>query len=587
MFKNLSHLSLRQKLLLGYVAVLIVFMAVMYPLASLMVRAIVSQSISERSAELIAKIRNEPDDDALVQRLKDQKYLIFFRVSLITNERKLLYDSYTKRLLGPKFNQKLAINHPEVEEAFKKGIGYYVGESDTLRQRFVYVAKAFNFHGKTYILRTAFPYKFVAELTHDVELGLIGLSLAALLLFSIMTWIIANRLTRPIHQIIEAVKPYQEGKTDTFPELKMDRFVNDDIQRLADTLNSLAAKIRNQIDILTKERNETNTILESLVEGVIAVDDKMEVTYINQMALNLLDLNREDLLGKSLINIKQKECYDLLSEAHQTRKLLTDTLQIKRNEGKLFLDIIAVPKSPDNGAILVLEDKSVHYKLLEMRKDFIANASHELKTPITIIRGFAETLHDNPELPRETCISITERILQNCKRMSTLVKDLLVLTDIENIPHSRLMECDLDDLVTSCCQMLQDLYPDAVINIDKKEGEEFYINGDPNLLEMAIINLLENAAKYSKPPAQISVQLTKDVDTIVLSISDKGIGIPAKDVESIFQRFYTVDKTHSRKLGGSGLGLSIVETIVEKHGGKISVSSELGVGTTFTIRFPL
>ncbi|MBA3958714.1 MAG: PAS domain-containing protein [Parachlamydiaceae bacterium] len=577
--------SLRQKILISYLSAVLILMTVIYPLASFMVQQTVLKLLKERSSELIERIRHESNDYALVQRLKDQRALIFFRVSLITNERKLLYDSYTKRLLGPKFNQQTAV-HPEVEQAFEEGTGFYEDDSKLLGQRFVYHAEAFEFQDKTYVLRTAFPFKFVSDLTHNVEFNLIALSSVALLLFSLMTWIILNRLTMPIQRIITTIKPYQDGRIQTLPRIATDASAYEDVQTLADTLNLLSTKIQSNIDILTQERNETSTVLESLVEGVIAIDQHQIVTYANQMALNLLGISREALFGKPSHLIHNDTCLQLLINCQQTHKILTETVEIRRQDQKFFLDVIAIPKANDSGAVLVMEDKSTHYKLLNMRKDFIANASHELKTPITIIRGFAETLHDHPDLPAETCAKITNKILQNCKRMSSLVKDLLVLTDIENIPHSRLIECDLHEVVQKCCLVLQDLYPGSFITINKIPEHEMFITGDPSLLEMAVMNLLENAAKYSHPPAKITVSLDHVEQRIQLKIADKGIGIPENDLEQIFHRFYTVNKAHSRKLGGSGLGLSIVETVVEKHGGDVSVASKLGEGSTFTISLP-
>jgi two-component system phosphate regulon sensor histidine kinase PhoR len=167
--------------------------------------------------------------------------------------------------------------------------------------------------------------------------------------------------------------------------------------------------------------------------------------------------------------------------------------------------------------------------------------------------------------------------------MSALVKDLLLLTDIEHIPQSRLINCDLASLAESCCHTLQDLHPEAKVTFHQLCKEAMTLQGDPSLLELAIMNLLENAAKYSQAPAQIAVTLDRQQNDITLSIADKGIGIPSEDLDYIFQRFYRVDKARSRKLGGSGLGLSIVKTIVEKHGGKISVASKLGQGSAFTI----
>jgi two-component system phosphate regulon sensor histidine kinase PhoR len=577
-----AQLSLRQKILYSYIAVFLFFITAMYLFSSNIVTEIVYRSLRERSAEIVEKIKNEADDYALVQKLKDQRYLIFFRVGLITDERKLLYDSYTRRLLGPDFNQNLA-KHPEVEQAFLEGVGYYEGDSELLGQRFVYMATAFDFHGKTYILRTAFPYKFVGELSHDIKKGLIGLSVIVLLLFSVMSWYLVHRLTQPLHEIITAIRPYQSGQLAELPEVKVDPRTYEEARLLADTLNTLSTKIQSHIDLLTLERNETSSVLESLVEGVIAVDDKMVVTYANPVALSLLCLTKEELIGKNFSVAHLPECSDLILACRQSNKWTTKNLEVERKGRLLHLDVIVVPKSNQGGAVLVLEDKSAEHRLEAMRKDFIANASHELKTPITIIRGFAETLHDNPNLPKETFDTITEKILHNCNRMSALVKDLLLLTDIEHIPQSRLINCDLASLAESCCHTLQDLHPEAKVTFHQLCKEAMTLQGDPSLLELAIMNLLENAAKYSQAPAQIAVTLDRQQNDITLSIADKGIGIPSEDLDYIFQRFYRVDKARSRKLGGSGLGLSIVKTIVEKHGGKISVASKLGQGSAFTI----
>lgn len=580
-------MSFRKKILLSYLVVLLLFIGIMYPIASQTVQNIVYSVMSDRAEELIDKIYEAPNDEALVQRLKDQKYLIFFRVSVITDERKVLYDNYTKRMLGPRFNKDLVTRHPEVEEAFEYGMGYHEGYSKLLDQKFSYMAMSFDFHGKTYVLRTAFPYKFVSDMTNDFEMGFIGLSLAVLALFSLMVWFVIQHLTKPIHQIITAVKPFQEGKVKTLPEIKIDISPEDDFGKLANTLNELSSKIQSQIDTLMLERNEKEAVLESLVEGVVAVNEKMIVTYANHTALKLLETEASQLIGQHFSVAKQHRCYALLEKCQEEINVQTDTLQMSSKEGKVYLDIVAAPQKNNSGAVLVMEDKSTHYKLLEMRKDFIANASHELKTPITIIRGFAETLHDHPDLPRDTAVSITGKIVQNTKRMGSLIKDLLTLTDIENIPQSRLIDCDFYSLIQSCVITVQEVHTDAVIDIQNETGKDLHIFADPSLIELAITNLLENAAKYSQPPAQITVNISREGKMLKILIADKGIGIPKNDLEHIFERFYTVNKAHSRKMGGSGLGLSIVKTIVEKHFGKISVNSELGKGTVFTILLPI
>lgn len=582
--------SFRKKILLAYLTVFLLFLAGMYPFATRTVQKIATKAMYDRSQELIETIQTAPNDEALIRRLKEQKAVVFFRMSVINNEHKLLYDSHTKRVLGPRFSSEYIVDHPEVLEAFKTGRGYYEDYSKLLGQKFAYLAIAFDFHGKTYVLRTAFPYKYVTELTHDFETGVIILAAAMLLLFSLMTWFIINHLTSPIQQIIKAVLPFQRGETNVVPSIELKNLSKtDEFVKLADTLNSLSVKIQKHITTLVQERNEREAILESLVEGVIAVDVNRVITYANNMASKLLE--NPHLVGSTFQDLREQipnsqKFHSLLLDCQTQNKPLTDTLQIKRESQKIFIDIVAAPTKENSGAILVLQDKTSHYKLLEMRKDFIANASHELKTPITIIRGFAETLHDNPNLPMETFQEVTAKIVRNCTRMTNLIKDLLTLTDVENLPQSRLMECDLYEIIKNCRDSVREVHREALISIEKPTDQDMRLVADANLLEHAFINLIDNGAKYSIPPAQITITMRKENGKIVVDIADKGIGIPAADLEHIFQRFYTVDKAHSRKLGGSGLGLSIVETIIEKHFGQVTVQSEVGVGTTFTVILP-
>lgn len=580
--------SFRQKILISYVLVFLLFLCLMYPFSTRTVQKIAIKAMEDRATEVIQKVQSAPNNDALIRKLKDLKATIFFRMSVITNERKVLYDSHTKRLLGPRFSQEYVVNHPEVLQAFKEGVGYHEDYSDILAQKFAYMAKAFDFHGKTYVMRIAFPYEYVSALTHDLELGFLILATAILLLFTIMTWFVINHLTSPIQQIIKAVKPYQDGELLTVPEIQLKTSnSHNEFGKLAFTLNSLSLKIQSHISSLTQARNEKETILESLTEGVIGVDEEMTINYANTTALKMLGFERQELIGQGFNVLNQGKCFTLLQDCQRDKQVLTDTIYIKRNGEKIALDVLASPKKDQHGALLVMQDKTPQYKLLEMRKDFIANASHELKTPITIIRGFAETLHDNPDLSLDIREDVTRKIVNNCERMNNLIKDLLILTDVENLPESRLHECVVSDLILKSCATVEAVYPDAKIRTINFQDVDSKLLADPHLLELAFNNLIENAAKYSGSPAQITIELAKINNNLQIKIADQGIGIPQADLEHIFERFYTVNKAHSRKMGGSGLGLSIVEMIVKKHFGKISVSSEMNVGTTFTLLLPV
>lgn len=583
--------SFRQKLFFSYLVVFLIFLALIFPFASRIVQEIVKNSLVERTNQVIARVRTAPDQATMLRRLQDQEHFLFFRVTVIESDGRVIYDSHVpdnERSNWPKSDY--LSDHPEIVQAIKQGEGYSEDYSYVLGQELAYVAKSFSFHGQQLIMRTAFPLGQVQQLVKEFEIGFLTLGIVVLLLFSIMTSLIAHHLSRPIKQIIAAIKPYQEGKVEHLPEIFLSKYKNprDDFRRLSDTLNSLSKRIELQISTLKHERNEKAAVLDSLTEGVIAVDEKMHVTFINQMALKMLEMEGRKVVGDRFADFEQTEFHDLLVACQHQEEVLTYICELGKKQ-RYYLDVVAVPMGRDRGALLILQDKSLHYKALEMRKDFIANASHELKTPITIIRGFAEALHDLPIMTPEMTKEITEKIMRNCTRMEKLVKNLLTLADIENLPRSRLQRCRLSDVVEACKQMIQNVYPKAEISVKKPSAQEPELLGDADLLELAVMNLLDNAAKYSQQPTRIKVTIETlpEQDQIKLVVSDNGMGIPPEDLEHIFQRFYTVNKAHSRQLGGSGLGLSIVETIIEKHFGKISVTSQLGVGTTFTILLPL
>lgn len=579
-------LNFRQKIFISYVLVFLVFVALMSPVASLVVHRIVERAMENRAVEIIAKIKPSKNNEEMILKLKEIKPFVFFRISLIDENRKVVYDSHTKQVLREKYHLDNLVNDTSVGEAFKTGTGYAEGISEALSQKFAYTAVLFESHGEKYVIRTAFPYRYVKELINDFEIGFLLLASIVLILFSFMTWFVINRVTRPIQEIITIAAKYKENERNPLPELKefSTRVGKEDFGKLANTLVSLSERLQNQIAKLREERNEKEVLLDSLVEGVIAVDPHMVTTYVNTAAMKFLGLEKGALIGHSFQALGQEKPFELLLTCQKEDKPAIDTLRIDAAGKTFYLDVIAVPKRDDTGAILVMLDKSDHYKILEMRKDFIANASHELKTPITIIRGFAETLFDHPDLEKEIMQDITAKIVRNCERMATLVRDLLALADIENIPSSRIQRFDLKELIEKVRLDVLEVYHDARITL---KGDNIVIEADLDLLEMALLNLMTNAVKYSNHPAEVTVEFSEENQMVTLRVMDKGIGISDADISRIFERFYRVDKARSRKVGGSGLGLSIVDTVIKKHFGSIVVESELGVGTTFTIKLPL
>ena len=587
-------LGFRKKILLSDIVLFLVFISLLFPFVERTVGNIVQKSLDERAEELISRIRKEPNISAMKEYLETENAYIFFRITLFDQNGDVLYDTRMpgKAILASSEDSDLKEN-PEVLEALKYGRGYGDRYSDHFRQTIAYAALSFEKEGQEYVLRIGLPFAEIRELTHDFEIGFLTLGAIILLLYSIMTWAIMNRLSLPIQQIITAIEPFQAGQQEFLPRIEIGRDIQDggEFGKLAHTLNSLNMRIQKQFENLVRQKNETEAILESLGEGVVAVDMEGMVTFANHVAKKMLRITHEEIVNQKFSEIKAQrplladKCKELIENALENGEVAIQTFTIEE-PSRFYFDLIAAPLAQHRGIILVLQDKTSDYRVLEMGKDFIANASHELRTPITIIRGFAETLNDLPNLSQEMTKEITEKIVRTCHRLDSLVKSLLILADIENLSVERFHPADVVSLCENCIHMMLTAHPNVKITLHKSI-EKGPVLGDSDLLEMAIMNLLQNAVKYSPSPANIDLTIEMDPLILTVSVRDKGIGIPEGDLPHIFDRFYTVNKARSRKFGGTGLGLSIVKTIVQRHGGSLGVESQLGHGTTFKMLLPV
>ena len=354
-------------------------------------------------------------------------------------------------------------------------------------------------------------------------------------------------------------------------------------------------RLHKRIDEMAKMQElleeEMKGILANISEGVVTLDEDMRITMMNDRAKELFSIDRIPFeMGKfydfyeSGNLILWKSAANLLRRVEKESVNGTETLQL--GDGKVHLEMQGRVLGGKRGYVLLICDCSNHQKMLDMGKEFISNASHELRTPVTIIKGFAETLRDIPEISDIMLESILEKIMRNCERMENLVKHLLQLTDLDQATLSNAYECEATSLIEDCCRSVLNLYPNVRIE-QLCSSDEMFIFADPDLIELAVTNILKNSVKYSDKDAFIQVRMQEKKGRLYIQITDKGVGIPEDSLERIFERFYTVDKARCRKLGGAGLGLSIVKLIIEKHEGKIWATSELGEGTTFHLSLPL
>ncbi|MES2273258.1 MAG: ATP-binding protein [Chlamydiota bacterium] len=583
-------LKFRKKLLISDLVLFLIIIACLFPFVEHTVGNIMQRSLDYRASHMIALFEEAPDVPSMIQIMKTEVEFTFQPVSLFDAKGGLIYDSILDRIaVQPQlFSEEL---RPEVDQAIQKGQGYAEGFSPIFQELFGYVARAFEKNGQHYILRTGFPLNEIRELTIDFELGFVLVGALMLLIYTLITWVIFHRLTRPIQQIIDTILLYKPGKEEFLPPILLNPSVEaDEFSKLAFTLNSLTERVQAQIENLKIQKKETEGILEALGEGIIATDTSARVTFSNRAACLMLDLSHEALIGQSLDQIQGTselavKCHELILQALQTSQPIIQNWT-QRAGDTCVLNLLSAPLAHQSGALLVLQDKTSDYKIVEMGKDFIANASHELRTPITIIRGFAETLQDHPEISQEMLQQITEKIVRTCGRLDKLVRSLLTLADIENLSQKRFRATDLISLVENCKHLLLTAHPNIDISIDC-ELSQAIVTADGDLLDLAIMNLFENAVKYSQSPAKIRILIEQQENQIHLSVSDCGIGISQVDLHHIFDRFFTVDKARSRKSGGAGLGLSIVKTIIEKHNGRLHAQSQLGAGSVFNIYLPI
>ncbi|MCH9621839.1 MAG: Sensor histidine kinase WalK [Chlamydiia bacterium] len=315
-------------------------------------------------------------------------------------------------------------------------------------------------------------------------------------------------------------------------------------------------------------------------EGLILVTPNFELEILSDAAYKFLEIKQKS---------KKLHIFDLPENAlsKKIEEMVTSDSEIGSiNSGETHTLIELINLERSSVRLLIIKDDSKHEKMLNMGKEFVGNASHELRTPITIIKGFTEMLLEAGEdIEPVTQKSILKKMQASCDRMEHLVKHLLRLTDLENCDLEALASVDIHRLIEDISYQVVSIYPDFRIEHLRTEDEaKAYIDSD--LIELVLTNLFKNSVKYSRDEKVIEVKVDTTGEYVYIQISDKGIGIPDKDLDKIFDRFYTVDKAHCRKLGGAGLGLSIVKLIIEKHGGKIFATSEFGQGTTMHLYLP-
>ncbi|WP_077369191.1 sensor histidine kinase [Anaerosalibacter sp. Marseille-P3206] len=413
-------------------------------------------------------------------------------------------------------------------------------------------------------------------------------TLLALIITVFLGFLIASSITEPIRDVTIKAEKMARGDFDQFVEVKSD----DEIGQLANMFNYLTLKLKDTIQEMDLERSKLDTIFRYMADGVIAVDMDGNIIHANPVATKILGIDSEELpsphMTEKLMSLENGLSLDELKDKAIDELEGDETLEIGSSVYKIKYAPFKNEKNNIGGLIIVFQDITDQHKLDNMRKEFVANVSHELKTPITTIKSYAETLMENDDLDEELSNKFLTVIDNECDRMTRIVRALLQLSNLDYKKTKwNKVEIDVEKLIRDSCMKLDLSFKEkghmAIIDIEEDLPN---IVGDKDGIEQVILNIISNAIKYTPDSGEINISAKRTLDSVLIRIEDNGMGIPEKDMERIFERFYRVDKARSRELGGTGLGLSIAKQIIEAHNGKIELKSEYNVGTTVDINLP-
>lgn len=472
-------------------------------------------------------------------------------------------------------------SRPEFIQAMKFGVGRQIRYSETTKREMMYIAILLLQNNKPIIVIRTSAYlseiqKTISAVNKKIIYSAIVLTILALLLAILSS----RNLTKPIRIITKVAERIKNGEFDSRIVLKR----KDEIGRLSSSINEMAESLDNLFSTLKAEREEIKSILSSMTEGLIVLDEKEKIVLANDNFRTIVGLTEDNIQGKYYWEvIKNMQFSDLVKEIKETG--IRQNKEIELNNKLYSANGALALKAKDRKTIIVLHDITEIKNLERLKSDFIANVSHELKTPLTSIKGFAETLEQEGGKKYQ---KFAETIRRNADRLINIVQDLLMISELERKEEKiQIEQINLKEMFGNIKKLFSAKIKEKKLKYQVTISDEANIlNGDPFLVEQMLTNLIDNAIKYNIEKGKIFITASRIENNIKIMVEDTGIGIGQEHLSRIFERFYVIDKSRSRRLGGTGLGLAIVKHIVLSHNGKIEVESEVGKGTKFIITFP-
>ncbi|MGH2571029.1 MAG: ATP-binding protein [bacterium] len=581
------------KLYLGYVVLILVTTAAVVFFVGRRIEAEVLEE-SERTVRSQALIFRElappamldapdPDTSEFQEELQRLGRLTGVRYTYIRDDGLVLADSHQDPAVMEDHSQR-----PEVIQARRTGMGMATRFSASVERRMMYLAIPIRSDaGGQGFVRTALELSAIDRRLAALRNGVALAAAVAVIAALVIGVVVVRQFTSPLVRMSETARSIASGHY----EKRLEVPGRDEMGAFALSFNLMASQLQERIEAITDERNRLLAILAGMVEGVVAVDRAGCILHMNSVAGRILGTDPDKALGRRL---------GAVTRVQEVEEALAGTMRsgVERSREVLLPTqdrVLAIRSGPIgsgddvSGAVVVLHDVTELRRLEAVRRDFVANVSHELKTPLTVVRGIVETLLDDVQMAANIRERFLQKVSDQTERLSAIVTDLLTLARAEGNPE--VFEREPHDLRWLAEESYRALASSAeskgvVLRIDLAP-EPVPVRGDRSALRLVIDNLLDNAVKYTPSRGDVTMRVWSGARHANLVVTDTGIGIAEHEQERIFERFYRVDKARSRDLGGTGLGLSIVKHMVQVHGGDVGLESAPGVGSSFRVRLPL
>lgn len=589
---HFSSGSVKQRLMLSSSFILCVGFCLAFALVALLVQKQYQEEFTKRLDASLAimetqgsKIWANPQKYAREESDRLSAVGQQIRITVLDSKGNVLGDSEQPGDVDDDTVKGNHLSRPEILQADQSGRGYDVRLSENAGERFYYAAVRLPDQG---YLRAALSIADLDRVTRKFWVGSLLSLLLGLILICTVTWFMADRFTLPIRSLTKVARRISEGDLSG----RMQGQYTGEIGDLTHSFNIMAESTEQAVLQTQKKQEQLEGVLQGMDDGVLCVDRNNRIVFLNQRArelLNARDLKEGGILDGSLLIRQLADRMRSAGEQGEEEAARRETLTTGGPKEQQYNVYIApIPGKREDGEVLaVIADVTRMRRLEQLRSEFVANVTHELKTPLTSIRGSIELLRsgDRDEETRQYFYDVLDI---EAERLHHLIDDMLVLSQIENAkedPSAR--RCNLKEELMATIERLHPVAEKASVTLELDADPSLYCDCSPTRIGQLFINLIENAIKYNVPQGKVTVTARQQRHMAIVRVRDTGIGIAPEHLDRLFERFYRVDTSRSREIGGTGLGLSIVKHLAALYHGEVSVESEVGKGSTFTVRLPL